>query len=263
MFTHNSDLIDEDGFIRRSTGHEFTKDDEKTLQEVKLYQAYFDDQHHTHVFGYLGDFAINYYLENPQILYNDWLTIAKTILRQFFAYAGFSEHEIPQWLLDEIVDSSTSQAKLAENRSAAIAAALHDIIQNQGWVRNKREAALWIAEHLRTGFATAGSLDYQTNKAREQLDEVMANATLKEKIKALTAINALPFVRWHDTHEVCLTAPVIEELKKHGITRVSHTQLPSYCEGFSYDKLWFWSKQQRVVHAKLDKFVEFINPSNG
>jgi hypothetical protein len=263
MFTHNSDLIDEDGFIRRSTGHEFTKDDEKTLQEVKLYQAYFDDQHHSHVFGYLGDFAINYYLENPQILYNDWLTIAKTILQQFFAYAGFSEHEIPRWLLDEIVDSSTSQAKLAENRSAAIAAALHDIIQNQGWVRNKREAALWIAEHLRTGFATAGSLDYQTNKAREQLDEVMANATLEDKIKALTAINALPFVRWHDTHEVCLTAPVIEELKKHGITRVSHTQLPSYCEGFTYDKLWFGSKQQRVVYAKVDKFVEFINPSNG
>jgi hypothetical protein len=110
---------------------------------------------------------------------------------------------------------------------------------------------------------TAGALDYATGKARETIDDVMANATLEEKIKALIAINALPFVRWHDTYEVCLTAPVIEELKKHGITRVSHTQLPSYCEGFSYDKLWFWSKQQRVVHAKLDKFVEFINPSNG
>ena len=264
MFTHNSDLIDEDGFIRRSIGHEFTKDDEKTLQEVKDYQGYFDDQHHGHVFGFLGDFAVNYYLEQPQILYNDWLTIAKTILGEFFVYSGFPEHEIPPWLFEEVVDSSTSQAKLAENRSAAIASALHDIIQNQGWVRNKREAAIWIAEHLRTdGFATTGALDYQTNKAREQLDEIMANASLMEKIKALTAINALPFVRWHDTHEVCLTAPVTEELKKHGITRVSHTQLPSYCEGFTYDKLWFGNKQQRVVYAKLDKFVEFINPSNG
>ena len=112
MFTHNSDLIDEDGFIRRSTGHEFTKDDEKTDQEVKAYQEYFDDEHHNHVFGYLGDFAINYYLENfPQILFNDWLTIAKTILREFFMHAGLtSAEETHRWLFDEVVDSSTSQS---------------------------------------------------------------------------------------------------------------------------------------------------------
>ncbi len=262
MLTHNSDLVDEDGFIRRSTGHEFTKDDEKTLQEVKEYQAYFDDQHHSHVFGYLGDFAINYYLEHPQILFNDWLTIAKTVLKEFFVYAGLtSAEETHRWLLDEVVDSSTSQTKLAENRSAGIAAALHDIIQNHGWVRNKREAAIWIAKNSRRKI-NAPSLDFNNGVATEAIDDVMATATLEEKIKALTAINALPFIRWHDEHEVCLTAPVVEELKKHGITRVSHTQLPSYCEGFEYDRLRFGDRQQRVVYAKLDKFIEFINPSN-
>ena len=59
MLTHNSELIDEDGFIRRSTGHEFTKDDWKTDQEIKEYQSFFDDEYNGRVFGYLGDFAIN------------------------------------------------------------------------------------------------------------------------------------------------------------------------------------------------------------
>jgi hypothetical protein len=258
MITHNSDLIDEDGFIRRSTGHEFTKDDEKTEEEIKAYQEFFD--RHGDTFAFLGDFAINYYLDDPQILYNDWLTIAKTILQQFFIHAGMGD-QTPDWLLNEVVDSSTSQAKLAEDRSAKIAAALHDIIQNQGWYRNKREAAIWICKNMRTGLLTARALDYQTDSARNDIDDVMATATLQEKVKALTAIDALPFFRWHDEYEVCITAPVIEELKKHGITRVSHTQLPSYCEGFQHGTVRIGKKTCKAVHAKLTDFIGFINPT--
>jgi hypothetical protein len=264
MFTHNSDLIDEDGFIRRSTGHEFTKDDQKTENEIEEYQKYFDDPHHSHIFGCLGDFALDYYLENPRIMWNDWLTIAKTVLKAFFTYAEVPEEEIPQWLLNEVVESSTSQAKLAENRSTAIATTFHDIIQNQGWVRNKREAAIWICKNSRKsikGSSINGLIDYETDDARHAIDHVMATATIEEKIRALTALNALPAFRWHDTYEVCITAPIIEELRKHGITRISHTQLPSYCEGFTYDKIWFGKQQQRVVYARLAAFIDFINPA--
>jgi len=258
IITHNSDLIDEDGFITRSIGHEFTKDDQKTKEEEQAYQAFFNK--HGHIFGFLGDFTIDYYLEHPEILFNDWLTIARTILHEFFIYAGIPQEEIPQWLLNEVVESSTSQTKLAENRSSGIAAALHDIIQNHAWVRNKREAAIWICKNIRRTL-NSGELDYETARARNAIDDVMPTATFEEKIRALTAINALPFFRWHDTYEVCMTAPVIEELKKHGISRVSHTQLPSYCEGFGYDNVWFGSKKQRVVYARLGTFIDFINPA--
>jgi hypothetical protein len=128
--------------------------------------------------------VIGYYLEHPDILFNDWLTIAKTIIRAFYEYAGLPEDAIPKWLLDEVVESATSQTGLAEARASNIAAALHDIIQNQGWVRNKREAAIWIAQNLRNKLL-AGEFDYETPAARQVIDEVMANATLEEKIRAL------------------------------------------------------------------------------
>lgn len=257
MFTHNSDLIDEDGFITRSTGHEFTKYDHKTIEEEKRYHAFFEN--HGYAIGYLGDFAIDYYIEHPEILFNDWLTIAKTILHDFFIHAGYSEEEIPQWFLDEVVDSSTSQTKLAEIRSSSIASTLHDVIQNQGWGRNKRECAIWIAKKIRNTLA-AGELDYQLDNTRLAIDNVLVTATLEEKVKAAIAMDALPFFKWHDEYEVCITGSIVEELRKHGITRISHTQLPSYCTGFKYERVRFGTGggQQRVVHVKLKDFMAFI-----
>jgi hypothetical protein len=100
-------------------------------------------------FGFLGDFVIDYYLERPDVLFNDWLTIGKTILHDFFVCAGFTDDEIPTWLLDEYIPNSSNLNQLAEDRSAAIAGALHDVVQNQGWIKNKREAAIWICKNIR------------------------------------------------------------------------------------------------------------------
>jgi hypothetical protein len=257
MFTHNSELIDEDGFIRRSIGHEFTKEDEKSDEQIAQYDAFF--KLHGHTFGFLGDFVIWYYLEHPDILFNDWLTIAKTILRAFYEYAGVPEEAIPQWLLEEVVKSATSQTGLAEARASNIAAALHDIIQNQGWVKNKREAAIWISQNLRNKLL-AGEFDYETPAARKTIDEVMANATLEEKIRALIALDTLPHFKWHHDREVCIMSSIVEELRRRGISRVSHKQIASYCNGFTYEKIWLGSKQFRVIHSKLEDFVRFTNP---
>jgi CRISPR/Cas system-associated protein Cas10 (large subunit of type III CRISPR-Cas system) len=200
-----------------------------------------------------------YYLEHPDILFNDWLTIAKTILRAFYEYAGIPEEAIPQWLLDEVVESATSQTGLAEARASNIAAALHDIIQNQGWVKNKREAAIWIAQNLRNKLL-AEEFDYETPAARKTIDEVMANATLEEKLRALIALDTLPHFKWHHDIEVCIMSSIVEELRRRGISRVSHKQIASYCNGFTYEKIWLGSKQCRVVHSKLKDFVVFTNP---
>jgi hypothetical protein len=261
MITHNSDLIDEDGWITRCMGHEFTNDDRKTVQEEELYQAFMEK--HAYVIGFLGDFAIDYYLtHSPHILFNDWHTIAKTILKEFFMYAGYKEDEIPRWFLEEIVTSATSQDKLAEDRSAKISAAFHDIIQNHGWVRNKRETAIWIAKFSRKKIPF-NEFNYETDEARREIDHVMATATMEEKVRALIEINALPMFRWHETYGVCTTAPIIDELKKHGITRVSHTQLPSYCDNFRYSEGIYFPKKTRAVYASLADFVTFINPTKG
>ena len=256
MFTRNTGLITEEGFIRRATSHEFTVDDEKSEEERQQYDAYFKE--HAHTFGFLMDFAIDYYVEHPDLLFNDWLTIAQWILTEFYRHAE-SDHPPPDWLLSEVCPSATSQDALAEYRSSSIASTLHDIIQNQAWVRNKREAAIYICKYLRKDL-NAGEYDYESSHSREVIDNALVTATLEEKVRALIAIDAIPFFRWHETYGVCMTAPVVEELKKHGISRVSHTQLPSYCEGFAYETVRFGTKTHKVVCAKLEDFITFINP---
>jgi hypothetical protein len=256
MFTRNTGLITEEGFIRRATSHEFTVDDEKSEEERQQYDAYFKE--HAHTFGFLMDFAIDYYVEHPDLLFNDWLTIAQWILTEFYRYAEL-DHPPSEWLLNEVCPSATSQKALAEHRSASIASTLHDIIQNQAWVKNKREAAIYICKYIRKEL-NAGEYDYESSHSRQVIDNALGTATLEEKVRALLAIDAIPFFRWHDTYGVCMTAPVVEELKKHGISRVSHTQLPSYCEGFAYETARFGTKTHKVVCAKLKDFIAFINP---
>ena len=111
MFTHNTGLIMEDGFVRRSTGHEFTSKDRKTEKQAEEYKQFFIE--HSHTFGSLGDFVILYYLEHPEILTNHWMMIGKLILREFLKYAGMPESEYPAWL-DYTVESAMNQEGLDE-----------------------------------------------------------------------------------------------------------------------------------------------------
>jgi hypothetical protein len=108
-------------------------------------------------------------------------------------------------------------------------------------------------------------LDYSTDRAREAIDDAMGTATFSEKVRVLIGIDALPYFRWHPEYEVCITAPITGELVKCGVPRVSHTQLPSYYEGFQYnDHVRFssrYEKKTRVVHVKLDDFINFLEPA--
>jgi hypothetical protein len=262
MFTHNSGLITEDGFIRRSTGYEFTKNDEKTPEQRARYEAFF--YKHAHTFGFLGDFVTWYYLEHPGVLFNDWLSMAKTILQAFYEYAGFTkEEETPKWLLHEVVQSATSQEALAEDRASGIITTLHDLTLNQGWPRIKMEGARWIATNLRHTLNNTKELDSVIGADKEAIDDVLITATIEEKIQALIALNTLPNFRWHPEKEVCITAGIVSELRKRGITRVSLKQIPSYCREFKYDEHVRFggrtSNKNKVLTIKLEQFAGLIN----
>ncbi|MDQ3902254.1 MAG: hypothetical protein M3247_01175 [Thermoproteota archaeon] len=269
MFTHNTGLMSEDGLDRRVDGHEFTIEDWKTKEQAEKYKEFFKRNGHT--FGFLGDFAISYYLEHPDVLFNDWLTIAQTVLKAFYEYAaGFAlEQQIPpEWLLNEVVESATSQTGLVETRAVNIIAAFRDIIQNQGWVKNSRNAAIWIAKYKRKKL-TAGELDYFTPAAREAIDNALTTATMEEKVEALLNLEALPDFRMHPQYEVCIMHSIIDELKRRGINRVSHSQLKSYFgndSGFEYQRVRFGGesgrkdpKQHRVLCIKLKDFADLIS----
>jgi hypothetical protein len=267
LLTHNSGLINEDGFISRSTGHEFTVDDEKDPEVKKQYEEFFTE--YGYIFGYIGDFAIYYYLQHPEILRKDWLIIARTVINALFEHAGLDNEERKefQWLLDEVCESATSRKGIAEARSVRIASTLSDMILNQAWSKWKKEGARLIGQRFREKFLDTGNIDWNDWSYRIDMESIMSSATAKEKIWALLQIEgALPDFRWSDKYGVCMTSGIIHEFEKRGIQRISHTSLPSYCgsKKFTYTKnpLWFGEKQMRVVYASLKDFAEFLSPGS-
>lgn len=264
MLTHNSDLIDEDGFVRRSTGHEFIASDAKTIEEIKGYNDWYNE--HAHTFGYLGDFAISYYLENPNVLFKPWLDIAKEILRAFYKYAGI-ESGAPEWLLNEVVDSATSQEALFESRKVTIINTLHDVLLNHTWSRNKREIALWIIKNLRTN-SIGQKYDELTPEAKDMVDEVTISATIEEKIQAIARLNLVPYVKWHEKKQmICIGAEFVKELKKKDLDRISMKQIESYCPQLRYDEHIRlgdgYSTKQKMLTIKLDGFAKMLNYTDG
>jgi hypothetical protein len=268
LLTHNSNLINEDGFISRSTGHEFTQEDEKDDEVKKQYEDFFEEYGNT--FAFLGDFALCYYLEHPEVLDKDWLTMSRTIINAFFDYAGLDEQERKdfQWLIDEVCESNTSRKGIAEHRSARIAAYEQDLFMNLYWSKFKREAAIVIGREFRDKFRLMTNVDWDDPKNRTEIDSIIISASPKEKIWALLTLGVVPNHKLHHKYGVCLTSGVVEELERKGVQRLSHSSLAAYCDSktFKYTEkspIRFGnSKPIRVVYASLDDFANFVSPES-
>ena len=66
--------------------------------------------------GILGDFAVNYILENQEILINNktnWIDIAKRILVEFFKAAGM---DIPDWIEYFVQETQVQDAALEQEQ---------------------------------------------------------------------------------------------------------------------------------------------------
>jgi len=188
ILTHNSPLIQEDGFSRRCIGHEFTIHDAKIQSQKDAFNQFWKQPKNTQTFGYLGDFIINYYLDHPEVLNNTWLDITKTVLRSFWVdCAGLSEADFnTEWegWVGNVASSATSKDGLIESHTANVVSMLRHMV-NEGWSRNKQQLAIWIATHKRGGYNTAKGLDDETGKNKETLDEIIAGASAIASAKTM------------------------------------------------------------------------------
>lgn len=264
LLTHNSALIQEDGFNKRCIGHEFTTKDEIPVEKQEDFKRYWAKNGHT--FAAIGRHCLNWYLDNPDVLNNPWLDIAKTLLRSFYVdVAGLSEDEFPHewdsWLCI-VVESSTSKAGLIEARKANLASMLREMI-NDGWVRHRQAASVYISKHIRNEI-TAGELDYNSGKARESIDNAIATATFAEKVEALVKMGVLTHLVWHDVNnEITIDSSIVDEMRRSRwrIYRVSHVGMAELLD-FPNNKVYFPNekKQKRVIHVSIDKFAEKLAP---
>ena len=75
VITHNSDKIDEDGFLKHSTSIQHTAADKKSNLQIKQFEDFMQNNIERSVT--IGRFAINHVMQNQELLKEKWNIIAE------------------------------------------------------------------------------------------------------------------------------------------------------------------------------------------
>jgi hypothetical protein len=111
ILTGNSIPPSDTGFRRRIIPIVFTEKDQYSKDEIKDFENLFEQQI-KNVLRILGDFTVNYIMENQEILIDgkkDWKEIAEHILEQIFNLAG-KEHS-PEWIKYFVEEHQLKESK--------------------------------------------------------------------------------------------------------------------------------------------------------
>jgi hypothetical protein len=259
ILTHNSPMISEDGFSRRSDGHEFTYADMKTTEQKEKFNQFWADQDNRYTFSHLGRFCINYYLDNSGVLYNTHKDIAKILLQNFCELAGYTKDEFDKewdsWLGLYVVSANSKEA-LMQARKEKVISMLRKMI-NEAWVSHRQPAAIWIAKNK--GLLSGNPLDKETGKEREEIDKITSEATFEQKLEALAKTNNLTYLVWHETAGVTIDSSIVTEIKRSNITGVSLKGLGDLL-GFECGPVRFSDGVKKVVHASVKEFADKLAP---
>jgi len=260
ILTHNSPLISEDGFSRRSDGHEITYADMKTQEQTEKFNQFWAKQENRHTFAHLGRFCLNYYLDNSGIIYNTHKDIAKIILSEFWELAGYTKEEFDKewdsWLGQYAVSANSKEA-LMQARKEKIVSMLRKMV-NEAWASHRQAAAIWIAKNIK-GISLNNELDKATGKEREQIEEIISGATFAQKLEALVKTNNLTYLVWHDSKGITIDSSIVTEVKRSNITGVSLKGLADLL-GFEHGPVRFAGEVKKAVHASIEEFAAKLAP---
>jgi hypothetical protein len=96
IMTSNHSLPADPALRRRFLNFHYPEEDKPTIEEIKDFQSFL--RPNWNLLGTLGDFTINFLLENQEIIMNDkndWRTIAKIVLAEFHKAADL---DLPNWI---------------------------------------------------------------------------------------------------------------------------------------------------------------------
>ena len=110
ILTGNSIPPSDTGFRRRIIPIVFTEKDQYSKDEIKDFENLFEQQI-KNVLKILGDFTVNYIMENQEILIDgkkNWKEIAEHILEQMFKLAGKNS---PEWIKYFVEEHQLKESK--------------------------------------------------------------------------------------------------------------------------------------------------------
>jgi hypothetical protein len=209
-------------------------DDLHTYEEIKEFNQFLS--HAIHNLGILGDFTMDYLLNNQDLLKNnDWKTIGVTVLTEFFKSA---RTEIPEWV-GKFVEDSDPQDMYAENEQII-----------RGFFIKK------INDTYTRFFSTLKPEDKGT-------DQILNLNKLEDRLRfCYEKEQLIPYIKTRKNHEEILILPdIMRDLKDSRITCVANfTELAEIFQTkpapTSKD-----NKSVRAISITRQKFLDFLLPT--
>ena len=195
IMTSNHSLPADPALRRRFLNFHYPKEDKPTIGEIKEFQSFLKPN--WNLLGTLGDFTINFLLQNQEIITNDendWRTVAKIVLAEFHKARGL---DLPDWI-DMISDGN--QFEDAEVEEEEIVRGFFKNKINNTYSRNYKSIVSW----------------------EDQKDDtsINKNKTMESRLNFCQESQLISFMRRKNTNssEILITIDILKEFRDADIS---------------------------------------------
>ncbi|HET9806812.1 MAG TPA: hypothetical protein VFP49_07875 [Nitrososphaeraceae archaeon] len=238
ILTGNSIPPSDTGFRRRIIPIVFTEKDQYSKDEIKDFENLFEQQI-KNVLRILGDFTVNYIMENQEILIdgkNDWKEIAEHILEQMFKLAG-KEHP-PEWIKYFVEEHQLKESK-------------EDVeLLFRNYLINK------INETYNKYYRNIEKINSDSNAE-------VPNLPFSNRLNFCLDHNLIPFLNpvtiKDGTSIIIITSDLIYDIKKKISSISSLNEVSEIIDGFEYGQKKLTNRRNvRAAYGSKKQFLDFL-----
>lgn len=244
MFTSNHYLPPDDALLRRLHIINFTHADKPSKEEMQEFQnAFRVNNPHTsplRQLNVLGSFVLEEVESDIKLLYDDYKSVADSLILRFYSDAGM---EPPEWIL-EWSEAEGGYSEMEEDIREEIRVFICDLINE------KMAKTRWTNE-----YDTVISKDALPVEEEGYFDEMVYNVLKSGKI---------PYILLHHNgqyDEVVCTSGFRSELRKRRDMSMSLKGISDLMgDGWDYKAVRFGNAVKKCVVVPFHDFVEFLKP---
>ncbi|MDR4512335.1 MAG: hypothetical protein MRJ93_11605 [Nitrososphaeraceae archaeon] len=237
------------GYRRRTLLINFGEKDQYSESEIKDFNKLFNERIKNEL-NILGDFTINYLLENQEILFNnkkDWQEISELVLEQMYKTVG---REPPVWIKD-FIDYRIEDISIKEDTELLF----------RNYLVNK------INDTFSRHYKSIESTGAMTTMMNSQ-DNNNSNFTIFNRLDFCLEHKLIPFLNlvkrdkdFDDELLIVITSDILHEIK----TKIPHIsslrEVAGLIDGFEYGQKKIYkntNKNLRVAYGSKKQLLDFL-----
>ena len=236
ILTGNSIPPSDTGFRRRIIPIVFTEKDQYSKDEIKDFENLFEQQI-KNVLKILGDFTVNYIMENQEILIDgkkNWKEIAEHILEQMFKLAGKNS---PEWIKYFVEEHQLKESK-------------EDVeLLFRGYLVNK------INDTYNRYYRNIEKINSDSNAE-------VPNLPFSSRLNFCLEHNLIPFLNpvtiKDEKSMIVITSDLIYDIKNKIPSISSLNEVSQIIDGFEYGQKKLAGRNVRAAYGTKEQLLDFL-----